>query len=103
MENGLQLEPASFAGIEFKERIKMLSKRKPHNHYAGYVFERKHPKGHLVCVIAKEFGIEAEHKYLVVLECKDPKDSKIGLSFTSLPKAREWVKEDCLGQSWYVW
>ncbi len=77
-----------------------ISTRKPHNHYAGYVFERKHPLGHLVCVTSKEFGFPAQHKYLILLEGKN---SRIGMSFSSLPKAREFVKADCSGDSGYDW
>lgn len=79
-----------------------VSKRKPHNHYNGYVFEKKHPMGHLVCVVGKDFGIESEYKYLILLERAEG-ESKIGISFSSIPKAREFVKADCKGDSGYDW
>ena len=74
------------------------SKRKPHRHLAGYVFERKFKDGHLVCYIADDAGICSEHKYVVVWERAE---SIIGLSFTSERKARAFVKESAQGTTDY--
>ncbi len=79
----------------------MSSKRKPHNDFAGYIFERKCRMGHLVCLNAIEAEIDAEHKYVVVFEGKFKK--MIGMSFASLAKAREFVKLDAAGLSGYQW
>ncbi|MCR9236183.1 MAG: hypothetical protein NXI17_05885 [Alphaproteobacteria bacterium] len=68
-------------------------KRKPHNDLAGYLFERKFKNGHLACYIADEAGIDCEDKYVAVYHSPDA--GHIGPSFTSLPKARAFVK-DCL-------
>jgi len=73
---------------------------KPHNDLAGYVFERKHPAGHIVCFVASAAGIDTDHKYVVTLEGEDP---RIGPSFTSLPKARQFVKDELAGNSGYAW
>lgn len=77
-----------------------MSNRKPHNDFNGYIFERKHPKGHIICLNAKEAGIDAENKYVVTIEGPE---SYIGPSFTSLPKAREFVKDELNNQSGYDW
>ena len=45
-----------------------MNKRKPHNDLAGYIFERKHPCGHIIIFNAKEAGIDCEHKYVVCVE-----------------------------------
>lgn len=74
--------------------------RKPHNHLAGYVFERKHPRGHIVCFVAQEAGINVEHKYVVTIEGEK---SAIGPDFTSLPKARAFVDDELNGVSGYDW
>tara|TARA_R100000234_G_C4997263_1_gene178572 strand:+ start:662 stop:922 length:261 start_codon:yes stop_codon:yes gene_type:complete len=79
---------------------KPTSIRKPHNHLAGYVFERKHPAGHIVCFVAEAAGIDADHKYVVTLESDDP---RIGPSFTSLPKARLFVHKELAGRSGWDW
>lgn len=76
------------------------SKRKPHNDFAGYVFERKHPLGHIVCLVAEDAGIDADDKYVVTIEAAD---SIIGPSFSSIAKARDFVKEDLDGNSGYSW
>ena len=78
-----------------------MSNRKPHNDYAGYVFERKHDGlgGHLVCLVAEEQGIDAEDKYIVVLEPQ----SALGPSFPSIPKARDFVRDEIAGESGYDW
>ena len=74
----------------------MGTKRKPHNHYAGYVFEKKADvlNGHLVCVIADEIGLDSDDKYLVLLERAEKENSRIGASFTSIPKARAFVNSE---------
>ena len=79
-----------------------MSNRKPHNHLAGYIFERKHSMGHIVCFDAEKAGIDAENKYVVVIECMT-RDSIIGPCFTNLPKARDFVKDDLIGTSGYIW
>ena len=76
------------------------SKRKPHNDLAGYIFERKHPRGHIVCLDAREAGIDVEDRYVVTIEGEQ---SAIGPSFTALPKARAFVKSDLAGESGYDW
>lgn len=80
---------------------KPTSIRKPHNHLAGYVFERKHPAGHIVCFVAEAAGIHAAFKYVVTLELDD--DTCFGPSFTSLPKARLFVHEELAGRSGWDW
>lgn len=94
--NFVQRPPASPSG---------QSKRKPHNHYAGYQFERKCPRlgGHLVCVIASEAGIDHQGKYANLLECEDKSRSRIGPSFTSLPKARKFVRDELDDNSLWDW
>lgn len=77
-----------------------MSSRKPHNHLAGYVFERKHPRGHIVCFVAAEADIDTDYKYVVTIEGEE---SCIGPSFTSLPKARDFVSDELAGVSGYDW
>ena len=77
-----------------------MSNRKPHNHLAGYQFERKHPLGHIVCYIAAEQDIDVPGKYVV---CIEGEHSAIGPDFTSIPKAREFVKHELAGTSGYDW
>ncbi len=77
-----------------------MSKRKPHNDLAGYVFEYKHRYGHIVCYIAEEAGLDADDKYIIVIEAHH---SMMGPSFPSLPKARAFVKDELAGQSGYDW
>ena len=77
-----------------------MTKLKPHNDLAGYVFERKHPAGHIVCFIARDAGIDTDLKYVVTVEGPS---SFIGPSFTSLPKARQFVKDELAGVSGYDW
>ena len=75
------------------------STRKPHNHLAGYVFERKHSLGHIVCLIAEKAGIDSDAKYVVVIE----NQGLIGPSFSSVPKARAFVNSEITGESSYDW
>ena len=77
------------------------STRKPHNYMLGYVFERKHPLGHIVCFVSDLAGIDCEDKYVVTIEAGA--DSVIGPSFSSVPKAREFVKRELEGKSGYSW
>jgi len=77
------------------------SSRKPHNCMLGYIFERKHPLGHIVCFDAGQAGIDCADKYVVTIESGN--DCTIGPSFTSLPKARQFVREELAGKSGYNW
>lgn len=57
----------------FAERIGRLSKRKPHNGYAGYVAERKvwHTVGGHIVLIDREKGgdwIAAAHRWVLIWE-----------------------------------
>lgn len=79
-----------------------MSNRKPHNHLSGYIFERKHPLGHIVCFEAKKADIDIENKYVVTLELQSG-DGRIGPCFTSIPKARSFVTDELAGLSGYDW
>lgn len=68
------------------------SKRKPHNHLAGYQFERRFRDGHLVCYEASKQGIDADNRWVLVFERPESKESAIGPSYTSLKKARADMK-----------
>ena len=67
--------------------------RRPHNHWSGYITERRHPSGgHLVIVDANKADMcDAAGKYALVLQMPDGTGA-IGPSFPSIPKAREWYK-----------
>lgn len=78
-----------------------MSNRKPHNNNAGYIFEVKFRNGHLACYVAAEAGIDCEGKYVTVYHA--PNENHIGPSFTSLPKAREFVKDCKFAPNEYDW
>ena len=69
--------------------------RKPHNHWPGYITERRHPSGgHLIILDADKAALcDAAGKYVVVLEMPDGRGA-IGPSFTSIPKARVFYKSE---------
>ena len=76
--------------------------RNPHNHLAGYVFERKHPRGHIVCYEAEKQDFDAtDGRYIVVIETGNGRH--VGPQFTSPPKARVFVKAELDGGSGYDW
>ena len=71
---------------------KIRNKRKPYNHLAGYIFSRKRGAEHLVCFNKHEAGLKADNKYVIAL-ARSEDDIVYGPSFTSLPKARDYVRK----------
>ena len=70
-----------------------MSKRKPHNHWKGYVFERKWGGSYLVVLDAANGGdwIDTIEKKRWIVVTEHANGAEINGSFSSLQKAREFV------------
>lgn len=90
------------------------STRKPHNHIAGYVCERKHPLGgHLVIYDATKQSLgdieDLGGRWVVVWEgCPSAlhqynASSVIGPGFTNMPAARSFFKSESQLVQGYDW
>jgi hypothetical protein len=84
------------------------SKRKPHNHLAGYVCERKHTNGgHLVLFDAPLAGLDDDWgRWVVVwMDGPDPVEQgdAIGPNFTNQREARAFIKHEASGPADFDW